>query len=71
MSLTITSCKNGSYFCVNEEGQPEAAFECMETEHGEIECFVRLLYYITEYFGMLGSKHDAKRIRITTGGEDD
>ncbi|MBE3145145.1 MAG: hypothetical protein IMZ61_14690 [Planctomycetes bacterium] len=47
----------------------EAVFEEGESEHGEIECFQRLLYFVTEHFGMVGSKHDARRIRITTGGE--
>jgi hypothetical protein len=46
-------------------------FEVMDTEHGEIECFKRLLYSIVDHFGMTGSKHDARRIRITTGGEDE
>lgn len=49
----------------------ETVFEEEESEHGEIEAFQRLLYFITEHFGMVGSKHDARRIRITTGGEDE
>uniref|UniRef100_A0A6M3LKF2 Uncharacterized protein n=1 Tax=viral metagenome TaxID=1070528 RepID=A0A6M3LKF2_9ZZZZ len=49
----------------------ETVFEEEEGEHGEVEAFQRLLYFITEHFGMIGSKHDARRIRITTGGEDE
>jgi hypothetical protein len=49
----------------------EAVFEEEEHEHGEIKCFHRLLCFVTEHFAMVGSKHDARRINITTGGEDD
>jgi predicted small metal-binding protein len=42
----------------------ETVFEEAESEHGEIEAFQRLLWFVTEHFGMVGSKHDAKRIRI-------
>lgn len=44
----------------------ETVFEEEESEHGEIEAFERLLWFIVEHFGMVGSKHDARRIRITT-----
>lgn len=54
-----------------EQIKMQVVFEEPEMEkYGEIECFQRLLYYITEYFAMTGSKHDARRIRITTGGEE-
>lgn len=42
----------------------ETVFEEEESEHGEIEAFARLLWFVTEHFGMVGSKHDEKRIRI-------
>ncbi len=48
----------------------ETVFEEEESEHGELEAFERLLWFITEHFGMTGSKHDARRISITTWGED-
>lgn len=48
----------------------EMSFEEDDSEFGEVECFARLLWWITEHFGMIGSKHDKRRIRITTGGED-
>lgn len=48
----------------------EIVQEEMESEHGEIECFQRLLWFITEHFAMTGSKHDERRINITTGGEE-
>lgn len=70
--LTITKVDNGYAACFWEEGAtPEAepvktvnVFEALDSEHGDIECFQRLLWYVTEHFGMYGSKHDAKRIRI-------
>lgn len=49
----------------------QMVFEEINSEYGEIECFQNLLYFITDHFGMIGSKHDARRIRITTGGEDE
>lgn len=43
----------------------EMSFEEEDSEFGEVECFSRLLWWITEHFGMIGSKHDKRRIRIT------
>jgi len=65
---------NNGYVCRwwedNTEGEElvkqQVVFEEADTEHGIVECFQALLYFITEHFGMIGSKHDAKRIRITT-----
>jgi hypothetical protein len=60
-------------FWEKEDGvdvESEFAFEESETEHGEIECFQRLLYYITDHFGFTGSKHDKRRIRITTDNDE-
>lgn len=78
MELNIERTKNGylikdiSVDYENGIGNfRRVSFEEMDTEHGEIECFQRLLIYVTEYFGMIGSKHDERRIRITTGGEDE
>ena len=71
MSLTITQTQDGGYVTSDESGGMIGAFEEGETQWGSVECFQRLLYSITEYFGMIGSKHDARRIRITTGGEDE
>jgi hypothetical protein len=75
--LDIERASNG-YVChwwdenINDElVKQQVVFEEANTEHGGIECFQSLLYFITEHFGMYGSKHDARRIRITTGGEDD
>lgn len=35
-------------------------------EDNEAESFTKVLWAITEYFGMMGSRHDNKRIFITT-----
>jgi hypothetical protein len=75
--LNIEQVSNG-YICrwwednneYEELVKQQMVFEEDGTEHGNIECFRSLLYFITEHFGMLGSKHDARRIRITTGGEE-
>lgn len=74
--LNIEKVSNGYImkFWNEIEGEPtmqSVVFEEQETQHGEVECFKNLLYSITEYFGMVGSKHDERRIKITTGGEDD
>jgi hypothetical protein len=47
----------------------EMVFEEEGSEHGEIEAFQRLLWFITEHFGMVGSKHDEKRIRVEIDNE--
>jgi len=75
MNLEIITTDNGylAEWWENEEPEPikhMMVFEETDTEDGEVECFARLLWYITEHFGMYGSKHDRRRIRITTGGED-
>jgi hypothetical protein len=58
----------------NEEGEElvkhQQVFEEINKEHGEIECFQQLLWFITEHFGMVGSKHDTRRISIAIGDED-
>lgn len=49
----------------------ENVTEEAESEHREVEAFARLLWFITDFFGMVGSKHDERRINITTGGENE
>ena len=72
MNLAIMKVDNGyTVGWWEDDTLHEMVFEESVTEHGEIECFQRLLYYITEHYGMVGTKHEARRIRITTGGEDD
>jgi hypothetical protein len=55
-----------------EEIKTRMVFEDMDDmgEDSGVECFARLLWYITEHFGMIGSKHDLKRIRISTENDD-
>jgi hypothetical protein len=75
MNLEIITTDNGYFveWWENEEPEPikhMMAFEETDTEDGEVECFARLLWYITEHFGMVGSKHDKYRIRIETVNVD-
>lgn len=49
----------------------QLVFEEDDGEHGEIECFKRLLWYIRDHYGMTGSKYDKNQIRITTGDDDE
>ena len=67
IDMQIHKVDNG-YICEwwEDDTQYQVVFEEADTEHGIVECFQALLYFITEHFGMIGSKHDAKRIRITT-----
>jgi hypothetical protein len=75
--LEVSKVENGyvvSFWEFEDKTSKETqyAFEVDdEDEHGEIECFKRLLLYITNHFSMTGTKHDKRRIRITTGGEDE
>jgi hypothetical protein len=68
MPVTIEKCRNG--YVVTQNNKILSVFEDNETEWGHLESFNRLLYFITERFGMLGSKHDEKRIRINIENED-
>jgi hypothetical protein len=75
MNLEIESTDNGylARWWEMEEPEPvkhQMSFEETDAEDGEVECFARLLWHCVEHFGMVGSKHDKYRIRITTGGED-
>jgi hypothetical protein len=74
-SLEIEKVENGYFTKWWEMDEPEQikhqmVFEETDTEDGEVECFARLLWYITEHFGMVGSKHDKYRIRITTDNSE-
>ncbi len=35
-----------------------------EEEWGELAAGLHLLYFVMDYFGLIGSKHDAKRLRV-------
>lgn len=37
--------------------------EDRDTDDGELEAGLDLLYFVMEYFGLIGSKHDKKRLR--------
>lgn len=71
MTIEILRTTNGYTAIWREDDQYlERSFEEDESQYGEVECFARLLWWIVEHFGMIGSKHDERRIRITTGGDD-
>jgi hypothetical protein len=75
MNLELERTDNGylAKWWEMEEPEPvwhQMSFEETNSEDGEIECFARLLWYVTEHFGMVGSKHDLKRIRISTENDD-
>ena len=53
------------------DGEFEERRSCFEGNGDDVEAFQRLLWFVTDYFGMTGSKHDKKRITITTGPPDD
>lgn len=76
--LMISKVDNGFIASFWEEGEDGAesvktqiVFEDDNSEYGHLECFQRLLYYITEHYAMTGTKHDARRIRIMTGAKDE
>lgn len=59
--LTITKVDNG--FVLNGEDY-HAVCEEGEGEFGEIEAGGKMLWSVIEHFGMGGSRHDAKRLRV-------
>ena len=60
LSLTIVKADNG-YILGHEDGQ--SVYE--ESHEDDLETFQKVLWEVIEHFGMLGSKHDEKRIRVT------
>lgn len=70
--LRISRADNG-YVCTWDDTTVEGdrierimLFAEHDGEWGSVECFRELLYFITEHFAMAGTKHDARRITITT-----
>ena len=72
--LKIIQIENGficEYDDQNEDGNGthtvKLVFEDLNNdEFSYLDTFTRMLYYIVEHFGMSGSKHDKKRIKIST-----
>lgn len=60
-SLMITKVDNG--FILKGE-DCHAVYEEGEGEFGEIEAGVKMLWSVIEHFGIGGSRHDAKRLRV-------
>ena len=70
--LKIFKDENGYLVEWDDDGEIRfRVFEEGDEEFGDIECFRRLLYFVTEFFAKTGSKHDKKRITITLGGKDE
>ena len=74
-SIEITRVDNGYTVGWYESGDDDemlehhVVFEETDEKHGDIACMVKLLWFVTEHFGMTGSKHDEKRIGINTDGQ--
>ena len=67
--MVVERVDNGFVASYLEEvdGEFEERRSCFEGKDDDVEAFQRLLVFVTDYFGMTGSKHDKKRITITTG----
>ena len=66
--LKITRVNNGYILeGPNDHGViTESVIQEPETEHGEIDGGISMLWEVLEFFGLAGSRHDEKRIRIVT-----
>ena len=66
-TLKITKVNNGYIlegWVILEDGVEEERSWVLEEEDDELKVHGALLYFIMDYFGFAGSKHDAERIRI-------
>lgn len=74
MKLNIERVSNG-YVCTwteDTEGDTamtcwknvSAVFEEADTETGELDCAVNMLYFVKEHFGIYYSKHNKRNIEI-------
>ena len=64
-SLKISRAMNGYVVCFdNGDMVVEEVFEDEEEEFGELYSMEKVLWRVLNYFGVFGSKHDKKRIRI-------
>jgi len=67
MKLIIHRLDNG--YSIHGDEVKEV-FEDGEDEFGELESTEKLLWAILEYFGQIGNRHDAKRLRIVMESGD-
>jgi len=69
-TLVLTRGDNGFGVTWEEEledgriKQHHEYFEAADSQWGDHEAMQRCLYFITEHFGLIGSKHDPRRINI-------
>jgi len=66
--IKIKKVSNGYQVLIPAEDEDhiptETVIEIPDTEFGELEAMQTLLYEVIEYFGVIGSKHDKKRLRV-------
>jgi len=67
-NIRIKKVSNGYQIWIPAEDMEhiptEMVIEIPDTEFGELEAMRTLLYEIMEYFGVIGSKHDKKRLVV-------
>ena len=67
-SLKITKASNGYILQPMGDDHEEEGMMVYEEddldEFGELEAMLKVLYGVIEHFGVYGSKHDAKRLRV-------
>ena len=74
-SVTINRAGNGFRMNWEEEGEDGTAFRqeevIQDNEQDELRAGEELLYWVGDYFGLLGSKHDPERLRVTREKRDE
>ena len=71
MSLMIHAACNG-WLVTDPDGEVSSLVsEHDDTTEGRVDAFVRLLWHLTEHYGMVGTKHDAVRVRITAQAREE
>ena len=71
--LTIERVENGFVLegdFKQDGGSYHMVFEEYDNEFGEIEAMQKVLFEVIEYFGLVGSKHDKKRIKVVIDEQD-
>lgn len=73
--IEIERADNGYVASWWDEGEElikrQEVFEEENTETGELDCMVKLLYFVKDHFGFHGSKHDKYRLKIEVEARDD
>ena len=44
--------------------------DCLDTTGTDPDTMARLLWYVIEYYGAIGSRHDARRVTVSVGPGD-